>query len=123
MKFLIVDDSKISREKIKNMIVELGYEIVGEAKDGEEAIKLAEKLNPTFITMDLEMPNLKGDQASIKILEINPKINIILVTSIVNQKEIINAFRIGIKKFLQKPINIEKLKETIADILNTEKVD
>lgn len=123
MKFLIVDDSKISREKIKNMIVELGYEIVGEAKDGEEAIKLAEKLNPTFITMDLEMPNLKGDQASIKILEINPNINIILVTSIVNQKEIINAFRIGIKKFLQKPINIEKLKETIADILNTKKVD
>ena len=123
MKFLVVDDSKISREKIKNMIIELGYEVVGEAKDGEEAIRLVETLKPTFITMDLEMPNLKGDQASVKILEINPKINIILVTSIVNQKEIINAIRLGVKKFLQKPISIEKLKEVITDIVNMKKID
>lgn len=123
MKFLVVDDSKISREKIKNMIIELGYEVVGEAKDGEEAIRLVEILKPTFVTMDLEMPNLKGDQASVKILEINPKINIILVTSIVNQKEIINAIRLGVKKFLQKPISIEKLKEVITDIVNMKKID
>lgn len=123
MKFLVVDDSKISREKIKNMIIELGYEVVGEAKDGEEAIRLVETLKPTFVTMDLEMPNLKGDQASVKILEINPKINIILVTSIVNQKEIINAIRLGVKKFLQKPISIEKLKEVITDIVNMKKID
>ena len=119
MKFLIVDDSKISREKIKNMILELGYEVVGVAKDGEEAIKLAEELKPTFITMDLEMPNLKGDKASIKILETNPKINIILVTSIINQKEIINAIRLGVKKFIQKPITIERLGQSISDILNS----
>ena len=123
MKFLVVDDSKISREKIKNMIIELGYEVVGEAKDGEEAIRLVETLKPTFVTMDLEMPSLKGDQASVKILEINPKINIILVTSIVNQKEIINAIRLGVKKFLQKPISIEKLKEVITDIVNMKKID
>lgn len=118
MKFLVVDDSKISREKIKNMLIELGYEVVGEAKDGEEAIRQVKLLKPTFVTMDLEMPNLKGDQASVKILEINPKINIILVTSIVNQKEIINAIRLGVKKFLQKPISTEKLKEVITDIVN-----
>lgn len=61
------------------------------------------------------MPNMKGDEASRIILEKNNKINIILITSIINQKEIINALRIGVKKFLQKPFTLDKFK-TIEEI-------
>ena len=116
MKFLIVDDSNLSRQKLRGMITELGYEVVGEAKDGLEAIEMIDQVNPTYITMDLEMPNMKGDAASRIILEKNNKINIILITSIINQKEIINALRIGVKKFFQKPFTIDKLKTIIEEI-------
>ena len=116
VRFLIVDDSNLSRQKLRGMITELGYEVVGEAKDGLEAIDLIDKLNPTYITMDLEMPNMKGDAASKIILEKNNKINIILITSIINQKEIINALRIGVKKFLQKPFTLDKFKTIIEEI-------
>jgi two-component system chemotaxis response regulator CheY len=116
MKFLVVDDSNISRKKIKDMISELGYEVIGEACDGLDAIEKAKELSPTYITMDLEMPNMKGDEAAKKILEIHKDINIILITSIINQQEIINALKIGAKKFLQKPIHSKKLKSVIEEI-------
>ena len=79
---------------------------------------MAEDLNPSYITMDLEMPNMKGSEAAKIILERNKDINIILITSIVNQKEIINTFKFGVKKFLQKTINIDKFKLAIEEVRN-----
>lgn len=116
MKFLIVDDSKIARKKMSSFISELGFEIVGEATDGLEALRLSHDLAPTHITMDLEMPNMKGNEASQKILALNPNINILLITSIVDKKELIGAINLGVKKVLQKPITIEMLQDALNEI-------
>ena len=116
MKFLVVDDSKLARNKISRFIKELGFEVIGEAKDGLEALKLSSELSPTHITMDLEMPKMKGNEATQKILALNPNINIILVTSIIDKKELIGAFKLGVKKVLQKPVNIDMLKMTLEEI-------
>lgn len=116
MKFLIVDDSKLARRKMTNFINELGFNVVGEASDGLEALRLASELSPTHITMDLEMPNMKGNEASEKILALNPDINIMLITSIVDKKELIHALKMGVKKVLTKPITIDMLKVAIDEM-------
>lgn len=116
MKFLIVDDSKLARNKMANFITELGYEVVGEAVDGLEALRLASELSPTHITMDLEMPKMKGNEASQKILALNPDINIILITSIVDKKELIQALKLGVKKVLTKPVTLDTLKTTLDEM-------
>ena len=117
MKFLIVDDSKFARAKMKNFIQEIGYEVVGEACDGLEAINMVKDCSPDCITMDLEMPNIKGDEASKKILMLNKNINIILITSIMDKKELINALKIGVKKILQKPVTQEVFLQTVNDMI------
>ncbi len=116
MKFLVVDDSKIARKKTRDFIEKLGYEVVSEAVDGVDAIEQYKKYLPQFITIDLEMPNMKGIEASKEILALNPTVNIILVTSIIDKKEIINGLKIGIKKVLQKPFEFESFSNIINEL-------
>lgn len=116
MKFLVVDDSKIARERLSLYLNELNFLVLGEAIDGLDAIDKFILLKPSYVTLDLEMPNLNGIDTAKKLLEINPNVKIILITSILDKKEIINAYRIGIKKVITKPFSIEKLKESIEEI-------
>jgi two-component system, chemotaxis family, chemotaxis protein CheY len=116
LKFLVVDDSKIARSRICDYINKLGYEVLDEACDGIEAIEKYKKLLPSIITIDLEMPNMKGIEASKEILRLNPKINIILITSIIDKKEVINALKIGIKKVIQKPFTFEYFEQEINEL-------
>ena len=57
---LIVDDSRFSRNVLRDILISEGYEVVGEAGDGKEAIEKAKELRPKFIFMDVEMPKLDG---------------------------------------------------------------
>ena len=116
MKFLVVDDSKIARTRICDYVSKLGYEVIGEACDGIEAISKYKELLPNIITIDLEMPNMKGIEASKEILKLNPNINIILVTSIIDKKEVINALKIGVKKVIQKPFTLESFAQKVNEL-------
>jgi len=116
VKFLIVDDSKIARKRLNSYLNELNYVVLGEAIDGLDAIDKFKSLKPSYITLDLEMPKLNGIDTAKKLFEIDPNVKIILITSILDKKEIINAYRIGIKKVITKPFSIEKLKESIEEI-------
>lgn len=116
MKFLIVDDSHLARTRLCEYVEELGHEVVGEAIDGIDAIEKFKQLSPTVVAIDLEMPNMKGNVASKKILEINPNVDIILVTSIIDKKEIVNALKIGVKKVIRKPFTIDQLERIIQEL-------
>lgn len=118
MNFLVVDDSKISRKKLIEFIQTLGFNVVGEAEDGLEAIEKFKELNPTHITIDLEMPNMSGIDASKEILTLSPDTNIILVTSIINKVELISAIKSGVRDVLTKPVTIEAFKKALDKIEN-----
>lgn len=117
MRFLVVDDSKIARQKTRDFIESMGYEVIDEAVDGIDAIEKYKRHMPEFVTIDLEMPNMKGIEASIEILKLNSTVNIILVTSIVDKKELINALKIGIKKILQKPFTFEVFSNSVNELI------
>jgi two-component system chemotaxis response regulator CheY len=100
------------------MIKQLGYDVIGEAFDGLEAIERFKELSPTYITIDLEMPNMNGIDASKEILSIDPNVKIVLITSIINKKELVSALKVGIKNILQKPITVDDLKRVINKIID-----
>ena len=78
LNILVVDDSLIIRKNIKKYITNLGHSIVGEAKNGTQAIKLCQELKPDLITMDITMPDMDGITALKHIRESDNKVNIII---------------------------------------------
>lgn len=116
MNFLVVDDSGFSRKKIAEFIGQIGGTVIGEASDGLEAIEQYEKLRPSFVTMDIEMPKLNGIEASKEILKNHKEANIILITSSVDKKEILIALKNGVKQVMQKPITIEEFTKIVNEL-------
>ncbi len=81
IRVLIVDDHNLVREGIQSMLYNAqGIKVVGEATDGEEAVKLAREVRPDVVLMDLKMPGIGGLEATRKLLRIDPDIKVLVVT-------------------------------------------
>lgn len=74
------------------------------------------KNSAPFVTMDIEMPNLNGIEASKEILKNHKEANIILITSSVDKKEILIALKNGVKQVMQKPITIEEFTKIVNEL-------
>ena len=80
-KILVVDDHDLVRMGIVRMLADIdGYQVVGDAKSGEEAVTKARILKPDVVLMDVKMPGMGGLEATKKLLTVNPVIKIIAVT-------------------------------------------
>jgi len=118
LKVLVVDDSLVIRAKMKGYLNTLGHEVVGEAKNGEEAIFMNEDLLPDLITMDVSMPIMNGIEALKEIIS-NCDIaqtNIIMITANGQDGIVKDALKIGAKGYILKPISEEKLQDSIGKI-------
>jgi len=119
-KVLIVDDSKVMRIKIGNMLKELGHEIVAEADNGYTSIEMYKKHLPDFVTMDVTMPPINGIYDGIDAVGIIKKeftdAKVIMVTSHGDKDKIIRAIKNGASSYILKPICINKLQEVITKI-------
>jgi len=116
LNILVVDDSLIIRKNIKKYITNLGHAIAGEAKNGSMAIEQCKELNPDLITMDITMPDMDGIEAVKKIREFNTEVNIIMVTSHGQEEMVVSSLKAGAQGYLLKPINEEKLSQSISNI-------
>ena len=103
---LVVDDSAVVRTYIKNILErDKEIKVIGFAKDGEEAIRLAEKMMPNVITMDINMPNMNGFEATRRIMETRP-VPIVIVTASYNKSDVEKSFHsldAGAVAILEKP--------------------
>ena len=119
-KVLVVDDSKVMRINVGNMLKKLGHEVVAEADSGFSAIEMYKKYLPDFVTMDITMPPINEVRDGIEATGIIKKefthAKIIMVTSHGDKEKIIRAIKNGASNYLLKPIGIEKLKEVIEKI-------
>jgi NarL family two-component system response regulator LiaR len=114
---LIVDDHAIVREGLRAVIgLENDMQVVGEAKDGNEAIALSRHLNPDVILMDLLMPNKGGIEAIREILEENPNHRILVLTSFAEVDKILPTIRSDALGYIVKNSSPGELLRAIRDI-------
>jgi two-component system chemotaxis response regulator CheY len=116
-RILIVDDAAFMRMMLSDILVEKGHKIVGEAKDGEEAIRLYKELRPDLVTMDIVMPEVGGIESIREILKIDPEAKVLVVSAMGQQALVKEAVEAGAKGFVVKPFKPEKVIEEVEKIL------
>jgi two-component system chemotaxis response regulator CheY len=114
---LIVDDAVVMRMMIKGILSKNGYEVVGEAQNGVEAVEKYKALNPDLVTMDMVMPEMDGIAAVKQIVASDPEAKIIMCTSMGQQALVVEAIQAGAKSFITKPFQPPKMLETIQKVL------
>lgn len=114
---LIVDDAMVMRKKLKMILTAAGYNIIGEAGNGLEAINAYKEFKPDLVTMDITMPMLDGIEAVKQIIDFDKKAKIIMVSAVNQQIKVFEAIENGAKHYVVKPINDQKLLETIELVL------
>jgi len=116
--FLIIDDSKLARKKQIQSVIDAGYKVVGEAENGQVGFDMYKELNPDFVTMDIEMPELNGIETTKKIIEFDPDAKIIVVSSVMNKASITEVLNAGAIFHLKKPFKSELLQKHLVRIIN-----
>ncbi len=112
-KILIVDDSAFIRMALSDILKESGYEVVGEAENGAQAIEKFKALHPDLVTMDVVMAGEGGLQALRELISLDRSANVLMVTAMGKQAMVIEALQAGAKGFLIKPF---ESKAVIAEI-------
>ncbi len=117
IKVLLVDDHALFREGLHSLLFDQDdIEIVAEAVDGLDAIKLAARLLPDIILMDINMPVIDGVEATRKILKSNDTVNIIILTMYPQDEHVFEALKAGAKAYLLKDTRSKKLLEVIRTV-------
>ncbi|KXS40611.1 MULTISPECIES: response regulator [unclassified Candidatus Frackibacter] len=115
---LIADDAAFMRVMLKDILVEAGFEVVGEAENGIEAIELYKKYEPTLVTMDITMPDKDGITAVKEILNEDPTANILICSAMGQQAMVVEAIQAGAKDFVVKPFQAERVLGAVEKILD-----
>lgn len=122
IKVLIADDHKLFRQGLIGLMKtrEDLVEVIGEAETGEEAIQMAEKLNPDVILMDIYMPQLDGLQAAKEIHRRFPQIAVVMLTSSERDGHLYEAAQIGVAGYLLKSLDANELFDLLHGVTNGE---
>jgi len=115
---LIADDASFMRQMIREIIEPEGFEIVGEAGDGEEAVEQYQALRPDIVTMDIVMPKRSGIDAVRGIVEIDPDACIVMCSALGQETLVMEAIQAGAKDFIVKPFKPDAVLATLSKILD-----
>ena len=110
---LIVDDAAFMRMMLKDILLRGGYQVVGEAENGQRAIELYKELKPDLVTMDITMPELDGISALKEIRARDPDAVVIMCSAMGQQALVIDAIGAGAKDFIVKPFQPERVLEAV----------
>ena len=114
---LIVDDALFMRSVLLDILEEAGYEIVGEAATGEEALAQFRRFKPALVTLDLIMPGLPGMDVLKEILKIDPAANVIVISAVGQESLVKEVLGLGAKGFIVKPFKNEQVLEEVKQVL------
>jgi len=117
IRIVLADDHPVVRIGVKNMLVEKdGFEVVGEAADGDEAITSTLELQPDILLLDVQMPRLPGLEAMRAIMNGNAVVKILLLTSTITTQQIIEALHIGARGIVLKDALANHLQAAIRTV-------
>jgi two-component system chemotaxis response regulator CheY len=113
---LIVDDIPFVRKTLKQILLNLGYRIVGEAETGEEAVRAYRESNPDIVTMDLVMPILNGVEATRQIIQINPSAKIVILSAMMQENLVTEAIIAGARDYIMKPFQTDEVARVLKGV-------
>ncbi|ABV62215.1 MULTISPECIES: response regulator [Bacillus] len=116
-KVLIVDDAAFMRMMIKDILVKNGFDVVGEAENGAQAVEKYKETSPDLVTMDITMPEMDGITALKEIKQIDASAKIIMCSAMGQQSMVIDAIQAGAKDFIVKPFQADRVLEAINKTL------
>jgi DNA-binding NarL/FixJ family response regulator len=116
LRILLADDHQIVREGLKGLLEREGFEVVGGAADGREAVRLAQELSPDVAILDFTMPVLNGLDAAREILRTSPRMGLILLTMHTEDHRVVGAIRAGIRGYVLKTQAAEELARAIQEV-------
>lgn len=112
-KVLICDDALVMRMVIKKEIEKLGFEVVAEASDGQEAVDLYKEYKPDITTMDITMPKKSGIVALQEIMAFDKNAKVVMVSAMGQEEWVKQSIIAGAKNFIVKPFTPDKLHEVL----------
>lgn len=116
-RILIVDDAAFMRMMIRDILSKNGFEVVGEAQDGAQAVEKYKELKPDLITMDITMPEMDGITALKEIKKLDGNAKVIMCSAMGQQAMVIDAIQAGAKDFIVKPFQADRVIEAIKKTL------
>jgi two-component system, NarL family, response regulator LiaR len=120
-RLLIADDHALAREGMRSMLTnEPDLQIVGEAKDGEEALNLCRRFRPELVLMDVRMPKMDGLEATRAIKEVSPQTAILMMSTYESQEYLVEAIKAGAAGYILKEATKGQLLSAVRKVLDGE---
>ncbi|HEX5632117.1 MAG TPA: response regulator [Gemmatimonadales bacterium] len=114
---LVCDDAIFMRTMIADILSQAGYEIVGEAESGSQAVQRYRELKPDLVTMDIVMPDMGGIDAVREIVKQDPDAKILMCSAMGQQALVVEAIQAGAKDFVVKPFQPSRVLEAVQRVL------
>ncbi|KUO95058.1 response regulator [Ferroacidibacillus organovorans] len=114
---LVVDDAAFMRMMVKEILTKNGFQVIGEANDGAQAVERYKELRPDLVTMDITMPEMDGIQALREIKAFDPSAKVIMCSAMGQQAMVIEAIQAGARDFIVKPFQAERVVEAVKKTL------
>lgn len=116
MNFLVVDDSTFMRTFLKNILIENGYNVIGEAKSGRTAVERYKELKPDIVTLDITMDDMSGLEALKIIKKYDTTAKVIMISAMGQDAIVREAILSGARGFLVKPFDKDLVLSTISQL-------
>jgi DNA-binding NarL/FixJ family response regulator len=118
LRILIADDHTLFRDSLRSLLEARGFEVVGEAGNGQEAIDLATKLQPEIVLMDLSMPVLNGIEATRQLHETQPDVRVVVLTASMDDEDLYQALKAGAQGYLMKNLEADSFFSLLEGVLD-----
>jgi len=115
-RLLLVDDHKLLRQGLRRAVEDAGFDVVGEAGDGEEAVRLAVECRPDVVLMDLSMPVMDGIEATARLRHSIPEARVVILTMHGEEDTVARALRAGAVAYLLKDCSIDEVAATLRSV-------
>ncbi len=119
-RIMVADDASFMRQMIREIVEGEGYEVVGEAADGDEAVETYKQVQPDLVMMDIVMPRRSGIDSVKAILKLDPKGRVVMCSALGQETLVAEAMDAGALDFIVKPFKPESVLATVKKVIEKE---